>query len=206
MRSKDGSENFLSKVEYVDEYHVDLANLFNHDNEIPLKTLRDEIIFKKTLRWKEEQEYRIIRPLTDCPYYKPMSNYSHRDNLIYLFDFSLDCVESIIFGACMSAQIKKIIVDYCKGTSIRFYQAVVIRNQKSDDDLLPGKVTFFPLTHFETVEEAYEIKPQMLIIDEGQSIYQDRKKIEKISDLPYYEDNKEIVDLMFSELKKGLNR
>jgi hypothetical protein len=71
----------------------------------------------------------MIRPLSDHPDYKPQGTRPHRDDKPYPFDFSLDCLESVTFGACMSIENKKKIKECCKGKMVEFHQAVIVRDQ-----------------------------------------------------------------------------
>jgi hypothetical protein len=87
MKSEEGEQYEIKQVSYVDDYVLDFEKLANKSDKIPFDVLQDEFFFKKTSRWKDELEYRLVRPLIDCPKYKhkPKTNYSHRDDDIYLF-------------------------------------------------------------------------------------------------------------------------
>lgn len=202
MKSKDGEENILRKVEYVDEYVLNIGELMGEKGEIPFEVLQNEFFFKKTSRWKDEQEYRLVRPLTDYPGYKPISKYSHRDENRYLFEFSLECISSVIFGANMSIENKKVIFDNCKDYKINFYQSYIVRDER-DNQGKPSNVRFVSIKKFKSIDELLKLQPYIFVVDIKQGIGRRSKKINKISDLSYYEDYKEIVDKVFEDLKKN---
>lgn len=209
MKSKDGEQNIFRGVNYVDQYILNIEELANEFDSIPWAVLQNELFFKKTSRWKDEQEYRLIRSLTDCPEYKSKADHSHRDNSIYLFDFSLECINDVIFGASMSIQNKKDIVDYCRlrKQNVNFWQAVII---KDEVDIIgkPSKIKVFPIVDYlGSLEEIYTIQPQQFCIDSMQELNNLKTvKIKRLSDLPYYEDYKELVDRLFEETnKRGIN-
>lgn len=126
MLSSTGERYPLKKVAYDDEYSFRLNDVTpNNKDEIPIEQIYDKFFFKKTSRWEDEQEWRMVRPIYD------------RDDFdinelqkLYLFDFSLDCIESIIFGAMMSVENKILIQNCCKNYQLSFWQAVISRNEK----------------------------------------------------------------------------
>ncbi len=204
MKSKDGCQNTIRKVEYVDDYVLTIENLVNVSGIISLETLQNEFFFKKTSRWKDEQEYRLIRPLSDLDSYKPPQvNLSYRDEKIYLFDFHLDCISSVIFGVHMSIESKKSIMEYCEGHEIQFFQSYVIRDEK-DDFGKPGRVAIISVNNLETPDELYKFKPQLLPIDKD-CINNTGKplRIFALADLPYYEGYEEIIQDFLSKSRNA---
>jgi hypothetical protein len=84
---------------------------------IQVEKCYEQMFYTKLSRWKEEDEYRIVRPLTDCEYYKPdvmRTITTPMDMNTYLFEFSLDCVESVTFGTNMSYQNKNVLLKLAK--------------------------------------------------------------------------------------------
>jgi hypothetical protein len=203
MRSRDGRRNILRKVDYVDNYVLNIGDLANKFDAIPFEILQDEYFFKKTSRWKDEHEYRLVRPLTDCPEYKLLANHSYRDESIYLFDFSLDCIDSVIFGAYMSVEDKRAIMDYCRGYEIQFWQAVIFRDKFEKDNKVSSVSIFSIVDYLGSPDEICKVKPQQFCIDQAQNQNFEKTAVNKLSDLPYYEDYKEIVDELFENLKKN---
>jgi len=203
MKSKDGKPNIFKAVDYVEHYNLNLEKLASLSGAIPLDVLQSELFFKKTSRWKDEQEYRLVRNLTDCPEYTPKANHSYRDDSVYLFDFSLECINDIIFGASMSVENKRKIINACRGQDIHFWQAVIIRDVPDDKERI-SKVNIFPIIDYlGSLDEIYKIKPQQLCIDNAQNVDSPKTvKINRLSDLPYYKDYKELVDQFFEESKK----
>jgi len=149
MRYKDGRQGTVRKVDYVDDYALTIEDLANESGMILLETLQNEFFFKKTSRWKDEQEYRLIRPLADANSYRPPEvNLPYRDEKIYLFDFPLDCINSVVFGIHMSSKNKKRIIKYCEKYEIQFFQSYLIRDEK-DDLGKPSKMDVISVNNFQ---------------------------------------------------------
>lgn len=195
MKSKEGKTYQVRKVIYSKEYALKIENLRLRQDAtgmIPIQTLQNEFFFKKTSRWKQEKEYRLARLLSDSPdYHGPLNNCSHRDQNLYLFDFSLDCISSIIFGAYMSTNDKKLIVEACKNFSIRFYQATIIKDQ-IDRYGKPGNVTIIPINELVSYDELYSFPPQGFCLGEDQINHLEPIPISGLAELPYYK-NYEVV-------------
>lgn len=202
MMSKSDQKNAFKAVEYVNTYSINLDDFISGSKEFSWDVLHDEIFFKKTSRWRDEHEYRLIRPLTDCSEYSPKSDRSHRDDSVYLFDFSLECVTDVIFGASMSEQNKRKIVDYCRAgeSDIHFWQAVIIRDAK-DEHKQPSKIKTFPiLDYLGSIEEIYKIQPQQFSIDSVHELNDSITiKINELKDLPYYKGHEDIIEQLYKE-------
>lgn len=198
MLSKNREENPLQEVKYVDEYAVDIDEIVK-DGFIPFESFNERAFFTKTSRWKDEVEYRMIRKLSDHPEWQELSNRPHRDRKkFYLFDFSLDCIYSVTFGASMSPENKKIIIDACKGTGIKFFQAIIIRDQK-DKWGRPANVDLIQADSFPNLLEMIDF------CGEQKNIGEKRKApipIENLGDLPYYRGNEQQVKEYFENRKK----
>jgi hypothetical protein len=139
MRSKDGQEHEVREVTYVDEYAVNIDDLVDEHGQFLQKTVNEQMFFTKTSRWVDEEEWRLVRPLADCSTWTPLTDKAHRDRRVHLFEFSLDCVQSVTFGACMANSDKRRIMEACKGTGIVFQQACIARDRK-DRWGRPGEV------------------------------------------------------------------
>ena len=192
MKSRDGLEYPVREVEYDDEYILEIEKFVDETGTISLNVLQDEFFFKKTSRWVDENEYRMIRPFIDLPGYGPKENRTHRDDEIYPFEFSLDCVSSVIFGAYMSNDKKKQIVDACQHYSIEFYQAFIIRDQKDEFDK-PSRILSIPIVKLvESIDELFERGIHSFITDTDNINRQKTLKIREPDELPYdpdYVDN-----------------
>ena len=198
MLSREGKEYPVNKVTYVDEYAIDIDLQTDIQGNISQEQVNKELFFKKISRWESELEYRMVRPLTDCPEYTPLSDKPHRDDKIYLFDFDLDCISLIIFGACMSAENKKYIISCCEGKEIKFAQAFISRDEKDTEgfygkidiifkDDWPDMINLLP---FSFVSEKKHVEYIKKIIE-----------INHLSDLPYYRGLEEWVEELYRNRK-----
>jgi len=122
------------------------------------------------------------------PGWQPLDNRRHRDLEGHLFDFSLDCIESVTFGACMPVEKKERIIDACKGTDIAFVQALIISDRKDrlggqgNVELIPKEAfsNFREMVDFVTEEKYIEVRKKPIAINE-------------LNELPYYADDPEFV-------------
>lgn len=208
MKSKNNKINTLKKVEYMDEYSINFESLFDNNGVILTPALHNELFFKKTARWKDEKEYRLVRPLIDSADYSPPANdTSYRDDKVYLFDFSLDCISAITFGANMSIENKKIIADCCSHQDIQLFQAYIIRNDK-DELGLPSRVDIISIKHLDSKEELYQFQPQGFCLDKEriskENIENNNIQIKKLNDLPYYQGNEEIIEEFIKNNRKTI--
>ncbi len=81
----------VKKVIYVDDYEINLDDIADKTGFISLEALNNELFFKKTSRWKHENEYHMVRPLSDNPnYHPPKTNLAYLDLNVYLFPFEQD--------------------------------------------------------------------------------------------------------------------
>ena len=203
MRSKAGDEYPVGKVEYVEDYAVYLEELVNTKNEIPLEVLHKELFFKKTSRWEYECEYRMVRPLSDSPNYEPPdTQYPYTDINIYLFPFEWEYVSSVILGASMSTENKRLIAQCCVKHDVPLFQAHIIRDLK-DWFGKPITVWILSLDQDESKDKdaVLRAKPQLFCTDSVKLGNQGIVKIAKITDLPYCKGYEEIVDRLYSNLK-----
>ena len=189
MLSPAGGSYKLEEVAYEDEYAFKLDDVAPNENgEIPLKQMYDKIFFKKTSRWKDEKEWRMVRPICG------RDDFDIKDpQKIYLFDFSLDCVEAIIFGAMMSVKNKTFIKDCCKHRKLSFWQSVIVRNENGRDGRL-GKVSLLSEDEVKTKSPSLQleqIEPMVCIMDKEQIRYKGILPIKDISEHPYFDVDKE---------------
>ncbi len=202
MKSKSGTVYEVKKINYIDEYSICFEDIVDKDGFIPIKVLHDELFFKKTVRWKYENEYRMIRPLSDYSGYKhPETNYVYTDTNTYLFPFDFDSVASIILGASMSQENKTRIIDICEKNNIVLHQSYIVRNVK---DRFGEPSTVIILQVEDSNKNAViNSKPQLFCTDTVCLDNRDIVKITKLSDLPYYKDHEKIVEELWDNLKNS---
>ena len=202
MRSGTGGEYPVRKVEYVDDYAICLDDLVDEHDEIPLDVLHNELFFKKTSRWKHEEEYRMVRPLSDCPDYQPPKTmYPYTDITPYLFDFTWDCISAIIVGANMSSDNKRLVAQCCDKHGISLFQSHIIRDH-NDRFGKPSTVLPILLDKYNSKEMLLGAKPQLFCTDTVSLSNSGRTvKINKLSDLRYYRAYEAIVKELYGNLK-----
>jgi len=203
MQSKTSDEYRPRKVEYVEDYSINLDDLVDKNGFIPVEVIQNELFFKKTSRWEHEHEYRMVRPLADHPDYQlHETSYAYTDDNVYLFPFDWDCVSSIILGANMSIENKKEIMKCCEEHNIPLSQAHIIRDHK-DRFGKPSTVITLPIDQ-NNKSIVLNSQPQLFCTDTISLNYQyGLVKINEIGDLPYYKDHEKIVDQLYRNLKPG---
>ncbi|HBG77785.1 MAG TPA: hypothetical protein DDW84_02895 [Phycisphaerales bacterium] len=190
------------KVKYVRDYMINMDRLYQGGNSIPFHKIRDAIFLRKTLHWRYEREYRIIRQLTECDTYKPpaqRTSYRDRDGL-YLFPLSLNCISSIIFGINTSQELKRKIIKSCNGTHINFLQAIVFKD-------LQNKIDFIPIDQFGTIDKYLEQLPQIFTFDSIERKYKDLYiTVNSLNEIPYYPRQPNDYDEFYKKQLKKRNK
>jgi len=164
----------IQKVNYTDNYclniEVDFIDLNYADNL--LRSNFDKIVFTKLKRWFYEEEYRMVRPL------KNLDN-----KLESLFDFDLNYITDIVFGASMTIENKFRIIEIFGERDINFYQASIAQDAKDYENKL-GKIFIWKIPEdvsLKVLEWAdYTHFCSDLEILKGKPI-----PISKLEDLPY---------------------
>jgi hypothetical protein len=200
MLSSKGEEYPVREVAYVEEYAINIDELLDANGLIDQDRANEKIFFTKTSRWEYEREYRLVRKLGDYRGWQPLASRLHRDQNVYLFDFSLDCIESVTFGASMEVGKKTRIMDACKGTDISFLQGVIVRDEK-DSFGRPAKIQLIPVNQFPRFAEMGEF------ITEGNHIG-DREKplvITHLTELPYYASDPQWVHQFMKNRKARIS-
>ena len=203
MKSEKGDERSFGEVEYVEDYAINLDALVGSGTDIPVDLLLKELFFKKTSRWSNEREYRLVRPLTDSPDYKPPEiRYPYTDVGVYLLPFDRECISSVILGAAMTTANKQLIIKCCEKYNIPISQALLIRDEK---DWFGKPITIYHLwlDDFPSKSHLLSMKPQLFCTDTVSLGNQKTVKIAKITDLPYYKGHEEVVEELHRNLKKG---
>lgn len=194
MRSNDSREYPVRRVQYVNDYAINIEDVVNSDNEIPLEALHNELFYKKTSRWKHEDEYRMVRPLTDCPDYQPpRTRYAYTDVGVYLFPFTWDCVASVVLGANMSPENKSFIAQFCEDHNIPLHQAHVVRDHNDRFGKL-GAVILLRIDDSESKGMILKAHRQLFCTDTLRISHRNHVvKISSLSQLPYYAGYEEVV-------------
>jgi len=204
MLSRDGEKYDVRNVTYVDEYAVNIDDLVDDQGSIPFGVFNDQAFFTKTSRWKEEHEYRMVRRVADHPDWSPKANKAHRDRGLYLFDFPAECLQSVIFGACMEIDNKRKIMEACEGTSIEFVQAYVLRDGH-DRWQRPGSVRFAKV---ESVSDLSRWGDLGVFLEQGHIEERLRPPVSVVAltDLPYYSGDEKWVTRYYESQKSGRGR
>ncbi len=84
----------VKPVEYVKEYAFLIDDLVNDTTDIVRDEFNECLFYQKSNRWAQEEEWRMVRPLADCPEWTPQNTRISHDRKPYVLDFSLDCLKS----------------------------------------------------------------------------------------------------------------
>jgi len=200
LKLNEGINLKVYKVKYVKDYSINIDRLEKGTNSIPFNKIRDSIFLRKSKHWKYEREYRIIRDLVECETYKPRKNrLSYRNDKIYLFPISLDCISSIIFGVYTPKEIKQRVIEACKNTKINFLQTIIYKD-------LQNRIDFVPIDGFGTTEWYLELSPQIFIHDSIiQKYARDYINLNSHKELPYYQEQPRDLDRYYKTRLKMIN-
>lgn len=203
MKSREGKEYPVRKVRYTEDYSINLDEITDGSGTISVDSIHDELFYRKTSRWEHENEYRIVRPLTDCPdYVVPTTRHVFTDVRVYLFQFDIECISSIILGASMSVENKKTISHFCESHSIPYSQVFLLRDRK-DRFNRPTELLVLPVDDLSQKHTMLMANPQLFCSDTDKYCHQSTVKIEDIKELPYYADYSEIVNDLYENLLKA---
>ena len=185
MLSSTGGQLPLKEVKYVEEYCLNLNDLKpNSNGQIPIEQIQELYFYKKTKRWIDEREWRMVRSLWDRPDY----DINNPDKL-YLFDISIDCIDSIIFGAKISVENKHKIKSYCENKIINYWQAVIVRNEMDRFGRI-GKISLISNDQI----NIFNLRPSTCVLDKEQLQHIKIISINKLSDHPYYDIDRNFFD------------
>jgi len=200
MRGRNGEVYDIRHVDYTPDYAYDVEDLIDEHNEIHRDVFNARMFFTKSARWGNESEWRMVRPLADHRWWHPKTDFAHRDREKYLFPFSLDCVQSVTFGACMLPQNRRKIADTCRGAGIQFFQAMIVKNV-SDSGGHQGIVTRNPITDVEALHDL----PDTGVMSDGWNDEMSKPPIEiqSLSELPYYVGSEDRVQQYYQGAKSG---
>lgn len=196
---------FSGLVRYVTKYEIEIDSPIGPAGYATYDHLNRELFLTKTAHWKEEQEYRIVRPLAEHPDYRePMERKSYRDKKTYLFDYDPSSIAAIIFGAAMAGDKKKEIFELTADLDVVYCQCLL---DKSDDfamyylpvSLWTDRDLFLSLSHQVFVTDGHEFKYREL-----------EQTISSLEQIPYFMEpmmQHVLTDFISSKIerkKKGL--
>lgn len=165
----------IKEVNYTNNYclniEVDYIDLNLADKL--LRSKFDQIVFTKTERWSDEKEYRMARPL------KNVENKLERS----LFDFDLNYISDIVFGASMSIEDKFRIIEKCEGINVKFYQASIAQDAKDYENKL-GKIFIWKIPEDVPWENLKSTEASHFCSD-LEILKRKEIPISKLEDLPY---------------------
>ena len=198
LKPKEGDPYPIKKVEYVEDYSINLESLMGTDRYVVKEDVHNKLFFEKTSRWNYEHEYRMVRPLTDHPNYKPPEMpYSYTDTKLYLFPFDPTVISTIILGANMSPENRALIMRFCDENNIGCWQAHIIRNSK-DRFGKPGTIYLLPVSAFVSNDSYQQVKHQLFCTDTLKLSHTNNNiQIKNITDLPYYKGYEEVVNQFY---------
>lgn len=187
------------KVNYVEDFKVDFQDYVNGFN-FSLDDLIQKIIAIKTNHWEYEKEYRVVRSLTESENYKPrVQRTSFRDKSVYLFDISLDCINSVIFGVNTEPSLKRKIIDACRNHQIGFIQAVIVRDNGVN-------MSFDETSQFGSEDTFLNLMPQIFIRDAQDFSSSTEKDINSLSEIPFYSSFKIQINEFLENRRKRISK
>jgi hypothetical protein len=202
MRGRNGEVYQTRKVEYMDEYAYVVEDLIDEHGNIYRDTFNSRMFFSKSSRWDDENEWRMVRPLADHKWWHPKTDFAQRDREKYLFPFSLDCIQSVTFGACMSPQNRRKIVDVCKGTKIEFLHAMIMKDRRDSC----GRQGIVTRNRIEDIGDLSDV-PDVGVMCEGWSddeedeVHKPPIQVVSLSELPYYVGDEKRVEQYYNNAK-----
>lgn len=187
FKSTDGSSIPLKKVSYTDRYEINVLDLNDGSGCVDDERFKEKLFFTKVSRWRFEKEYRMVRLLSDLGKKVEL-------NAVHLFDFPRELIKSVVFGAYMTVENKRQIVQALNNVDVDFLQSVILRDQ-CDASGVCGKMHLMPLAQ-EKIPEVLTWNNREDFVVEARWAESLNKVIElkDASQLPYYKHSKEMVD------------
>jgi hypothetical protein len=171
---------FSGLVKYVKKVELKVDQALDDYGYEKFDYLNDVLFLQKTMHWQKEKEYRIIRPLFEHPNYsEPDEKKSYRDSNIYLFSFNPNSISSIVFGAQMDPDIKKMIITLTQKYTYDYFQCII---DKSDNYML----YYLPIELWKNRNEYLVLKPQVFITNGNDFNYFKKEiMVKAIDEIPY---------------------
>jgi hypothetical protein len=199
----DGGEPYpVVPVRYCDTFEVDLGECRGPGGGLLLEEFEKRFFYTKVNRWAAEEEFRMVRPLTDLG--KPLGGLhvgTYRDPAtIYLGDLPLELINTITFGANMPRDTKRWIIERSEGTNIQFLQCMLFPKEKDKNGLAPA-VRLLVLDDLALRNRVLEMQPQLLLMGNADLLAKQTVQLQSTRELPYYSFHTELVDDLFRRLK-----
>jgi len=191
---KDGDSEEVKQVLYVENCEVDLNLIADKDGFVKFNELNQAAFFQKTKHWQDEEEYRLIRKISDL---KKQSEGAD----IYLNNLPIETIVSIAFGALMSKEDKASIIKLCGGSRINLLQCVVYRDRPSNP------IGFWSLDTDEMIAKVMKRKPRNFVME--LSHFDEMLNpitLSSVAEIPYYRNNPKLIDSLFLRAKELIEK
>jgi hypothetical protein len=191
----------IINVKYVQDYKVDFKEYVNGLNNFSFDDFIQKIIAIKTNHWEYEKEYRVVRSLAESEDYQPRTQRtSFRDrSSLYLFDFSLECINSVVFGVNTEQSLKKKIMDACRSHEIGFIQAVIVQDNGVN-------MSFEDISKFGSEDVFLNHLPQVFITDAQSLSLLTKKNINSLNEIPFYSLFRNSIDEFLENRRRRLSK
>jgi hypothetical protein len=194
------SFNLISgPVEYVEKYEIRVSTRIGEEGFHSFDDLNYQLFLTKTDHWKKEREYRVVRPLSECPYYvKPCEPKSYRDYKVYLFGYDIKYLKSIVFGASMDPEKKRRIIEFTSTLHIEYLQALLDKSYNCS-------IYYLPISAWGNIDRFLTMKPQVFITDGTKFKNSDRHQtINDLSELSYFDESPLMEETLMYLRSKGI--
>ena len=141
-----------------------------------------------------------FRPLEDHPGWR-RGRKVDLDKRRVLFDFPLDCIQSVIFGACISPDTRQQIINACEGTSIRVLQQAMIARHERDGRGRQGVIKLVPIDDTRVLHGLSDVG--IMCDDIPDEAFEPEVSIGGLSELPYYQGNEKWVKRYYRRAKSA---
>lgn len=174
---------FSGLVKYVEKYEIEVDKPIGTNGFATYDYLNRELFLTKTLHWKDEKEYRIVRPLAEHRQYQdPKEHKSYRDDKLYVFEYDPSSIAAIIFGAAMSSKNKRAILELTAGLDIEYFQCLI---DKSDNFAL----YYLPISAWKDREYFLSLTHKIFVTDGTEFKYRELEQaVSNLDQIPYYKD------------------
>lgn len=191
----------IKKVNYVEQYVINIPEISNDNGQFSIKNFNEKYFYDKTKRWEYEKEYRLVRNLKDLN--KPVrTKGSYRElEKVYKINLPFEVIDSITFGAHMSLENKKMIIENLKDYKINYFQAFIYKDEY-DEFGDAGRVELLHIQNHNILKTIYEILPQSCSIERQEYKNRTIVDIKSIKELPYYQHYGKLVEEMYTNMLK----
>jgi len=165
----------ISKITYTEDYYLEIQVKYIDQTFVDkfAELNREIMFFTKLNRWINEEEYRIVRPL----------KYLEDKREKSLFEFDINYISDIVFGASMNINDKIKIKKQCDNKKIDFYQSMIFKDEKDSDNKL-GRVHIWKIPQDIPWDNLVVMDEQRFLSDLEKSKGK-KKVISSLKELPY---------------------